>query len=203
MVEAMGLIEVRHGSGAYVTGDPHEFIASSLRTLLQIDRVGIADVLEMRIVLGPYSASRVVRFARDDELDVIEESASHLAETAELSDFHHIADAAVAFQVSISAATHSTLLFTIESVLAELLVRLQVDAFSKRGRAFWRKWSLQFAADRSQLVDSFRLRDEARAAEAMMQYLEHQRSRFSSDRKLAQARLSDPDVLRVIQPLTR
>jgi GntR family transcriptional repressor for pyruvate dehydrogenase complex len=201
VVEAMGLIEVRHGSGAYVTGDPHQFIATSLHTLLQMDRVGIVEVVEMRIALGGYSASRVVRFAAEKDLEVIEEQARRLEEAAELSDFEHIADAAVAFQVAVSAAAHNPLLFAIESVLAELLVRLQVDAFSKRSAAFWRKWSLQFNSDRGELVASFRARDEERAVRAMMQYLEHQRTRFSSDKTLADARLSDPEVLRVIQPI--
>lgn len=200
VLEAMGLIEVRHGSGAYVTGDPRQFIATSLHTLLQIDRVGILDVLEMRSALAAYSAVRVVQHATEDDLDVIEEQGQRLNEAAELSDFHHIADAAVAFQVSVSAATHNALLFAIDSVLAELLVRIQVDAFAKRSRKFWSTWSLQFSSDRTELMASFRARDEHRAITAMDRYLERQRSRFSSDATLAKARLSDPDVLAVLRP---
>lgn len=200
VLEAMGLIEVRHGSGAYVTGDPQQFIATSLHTLLQIDRVGILDVVEMRVALAAYSAARVVRRASDEDLDLIEQQGRRLDEAAKESDFRHIADAAVAFQVSISAATHNPLLMAIESVLAELLVRLQVEAFSKRTKSFWREWSLQFSLDRHALMDSFRARDEERATAAMMQYLDSQRSRFASDPALANARLSDPEVLRVVQP---
>jgi DNA-binding FadR family transcriptional regulator len=90
-------------------------------------------------------------------------------------------------------------LFVIESVLADILVRLQVDAFSKCSIAFWHKWSLQFANDRRELVAAFRDRDEPRAVAAMMQYLDHQRSRFSHDQVLSEARLSDPEMLRIIR----
>jgi DNA-binding GntR family transcriptional regulator len=62
---------------------------------------------------------------------------------------------------------------------------------------FWRKWSLQFANDRREVIAAFRERDEARAVAAMAQYLDHQRSRFSHDQLLAKARLSDPELLRI------
>ena len=199
VIEEMGLIEVRHGSGAYVTGDPRGFIATSLHTLLQVDCVGIIEVVEMRTALAGYSAARVVKFASDEDLDVIEDQSTRLEEAGRLSDFQHISDAAIAFQVSVSAAAHNPLLLAIESVLAEVLVRLQVDAFSKRSIAFWHKWSLQFANDRRELVAAFRDRDEERAVAAMMEYLDHQRSRFSTDQMLAKARLSDPELLRIIR----
>ncbi|WP_068400982.1 FadR/GntR family transcriptional regulator [Kribbia dieselivorans] len=198
VLEVMGLVEVRHGSGAYVTGDPRQFIANSLHTLLQVDRVGILEVLEMRKALAAYSAVRVVDHAGDEDLDLIEDQGRRLAEAGESADFEHIADAAVAFQVSVSAATHNALLFAIDSVLAEVLVRLQVDAFAKRSRSFWKEWSLQFAADRAELMAAFRARDSERAVAAMNAYLERQQSRFSSDETLATARLSDPEIMRVL-----
>jgi GntR family transcriptional repressor for pyruvate dehydrogenase complex len=201
VLEAMGLIEVRHGSGAYVTGDPHQFMATSLHTVMQMDQVGIVDLVEMRSALADYSAARVVRCASDDDLEVIEEQESRLEEAAQLSDFRHIGDAAVAFQVSVSAAAHNPLLLAIESVLAELLVRLQMDAFSRRSASFWRNWSLHFANDRQELIESFRARDEARAVHAMRQYLDRQRTRFSSDETLSRARVSDPEVMRVIESI--
>ena len=201
VLEAMGLVEVRHGSGAYVTGDPHQFMAASLHTVMQMDQVDIDDLVEMRTALAEYSAVRVVRCASDDDLDVIEAQERRLEEAAQLADFRHIADAAVAFQVSVSAAARNPLLLAIESVLAELLVRLQVDAFSRRSTAFWRTWSLQFASDRGELTASFRARDPDRAVRAMRQYLNRQRARFSSDQLLSKARVSDPEVLRVIAPI--
>lgn len=201
VLEVMGLVDVRHGSGAYVTGDPHQFMATAMHTLLEMDQVGILDVVDMRVALAGYSVSRAVTLATDEDLDVIEEQNRRLEEAAESADFHLIAEAAVAFQVGLAAAAHNPLLFAIESFLAELLVRLQTDAFSKRDEAFWRGWSLQFADDRRQLVVALRARDAEQAVAAVTQYLDRQRRRFSTDERLARARISSPEVLQVIRPL--
>lgn len=201
VLEAMGLVDVRHGSGAYVTGDPSQLIVGSLHTLLQMDRVGILDVVDMRMALASYSIRRAVAHVTDEELDVLDEQEARLDEAGHSSDLRRIADAAVAFQVSLSAAAHSALLFAIESVLATLLVRLQVDAFSQRDIAFWREWSLQFDRQRRAVLHHLRARDETAAAEAMHGYLQMQRERFASDAVLAEARVSDPDVLRVLSSI--
>ncbi|WP_166459680.1 FadR/GntR family transcriptional regulator [Amycolatopsis pithecellobii] len=200
-LEAMGLVEVRHGSGAYVTGDPTQFIATSLHTLLQIDHVGIIEVFEMRGALAVYSAARAVRCATDEDLDLIEQQERRLADVATESDLQHIADAAVAFQISMSAAAHNPLLLAIESVLAELLIRLQADALAQRDQTFWRERSLHFSRDRHALIASLRARDEQRAIEAMNNYLDTQRNWYTSDPTLIDARLSDPEILRVVRPL--
>jgi len=202
-LEAIGLIDVRHGSGAYVTADSRRIVASSLHTAMQMDRVGIVDIVEMRRALAAYSARRVVRFATDHDLDRIAVQEQALVEAAKTADFRKIADAAVAFQVSVSAAARNPVLLAIERVLAELLVRLQVEALSKRSPTFWTDWSLQFAGDRAELIRAFRARDEQAAESAMGQYLDRQRERFSADPALAEARVSDPAVLEVIQAFTQ
>lgn len=193
VLEAMGLVEVRHGSGAYVTGDPAQFIATSLHTLLQIDRVGLIEVFEMRGALAVYSAARAVRCATEEDLDLIEQQERRLTEAATESDFQHIADAAVGFQVSLSAAAHNPLLLAIESVLAKLLIRLQIDAFAQRDLTFWRERSLHFSRDRRALIAALRARDEQRAIDAMNTYLETQRELFTSDPALVDAQLSYPE----------
>lgn len=201
VLEAMGLIEVRHGSGAYVTGDAANLITDSIHTLLQIDRVGVLEVVEMRTALADYSIRRAVRCATDEEIDIIQEQGRRLDDVARSSDFRHITEAAIAFQVSVSAASHNALQLAIESALIMLLVRLQIEAFSQRSSRFWRKWSLQFAEERQDLVERLRARDEEGAVAAMQTYLGTQRQRFTADSALAKARVSDPDVLRVFAPL--
>ena len=41
---AAHLVEVKHGSGAYVTGNAEQLIARSLRSILQVGRIGIEDI---------------------------------------------------------------------------------------------------------------------------------------------------------------
>src|SRR5690606_7843013 len=72
VLEAMGLLEIRHGSGTYVTGDPQPFIAASLQTLLQMRSVTLLDVLDLRRALAGHLARRIVRDATDDDIEVLE-----------------------------------------------------------------------------------------------------------------------------------
>ena len=44
-LSALGLVEVRHGSGAYVAPDVDSIVAVSLGTLVQLEDVGVADLI--------------------------------------------------------------------------------------------------------------------------------------------------------------
>src|SRR5258708_39996625 len=49
---AMGLADVRHGSGAYVTAATESLIAMALGTVIQLEGVGAVDVLSILGVLN-------------------------------------------------------------------------------------------------------------------------------------------------------
>lgn len=201
-LDAMGLIEVRHGSGAYVTGDGRRFLATSLDTLLQIERVGIVEVLEVRAVLGRYTAGRAAEHATDAEIDEIARIEESLEQIGKLKDIQRIVENVVVFQVAVSAAAHNPLQSAIESFLIRLIMKFQLTAKSKAGVRFWQNWTLQFGDDRRRLVDGIRARDEEAAIEAMMTYLADQRALFSSDPDIAKLRLSDPASVEAIAGVT-
>ena len=52
-LETIGLVEVLHGNGSFVRGQGDYALASALQTLLQLESVGIMDVLDVRQVTGP------------------------------------------------------------------------------------------------------------------------------------------------------
>src|SRR5258707_14646334 len=51
-LETLGLVEVFHGNGSFVRSSGDYALASALQTLLQLQGVGIMDVLNVRQVLG-------------------------------------------------------------------------------------------------------------------------------------------------------
>jgi GntR family transcriptional repressor for pyruvate dehydrogenase complex len=198
VLDTMGLIDVRHGSGAYVTGDGREFLARSLDTLLQLERVGIVDVLEVRGALGLYTAQRAVENATEAEIEEIEQIADALEHVGEERSIHRIAERVVAFQVALSAAGHNPLQYAIESFLIGLMMKFQLTAKSKSGIRFWRAWTLKVATDRRNLVEALRARDTEAAVQAMTTYLHDQRVLYSSDKDLSRLRLSDPGSVKAI-----
>ena len=58
---AAHMIEVRHGSGAYVTADAEQLIAQSLHSMIQIERIGARDILGVLAALNVYGAELAAR----------------------------------------------------------------------------------------------------------------------------------------------
>jgi GntR family transcriptional repressor for pyruvate dehydrogenase complex len=201
-LDTMGLIDVRHGSGAYVTGDGWKFFATSLDTLLQIERVGIIEVIDVRAVLGLNTARRAAEHATDAQLENIARLARALEEIKAEKDINRIIEAVIEFQVAIAAAAHNPLQFAIESFLIHLLMKFQLTAKSRAGIRFWRSWTLQFTEDRRQLVEAITARDQQASVDAMETYLENQRALFSSDREIARLRLTDRASVEAIAMVT-
>lgn len=199
VLEAMGLVDVRHGSGAYVTGGTHEFVASSLHTLLQIERVGVLDVVELRDILARYSAQRAVHHATDGDIDRIEEQDRALQAAGEANDPQGIVDASLAFQAAVSAAAHSPLLFVLESVLNKLLTTLEVMVFRNTGAPRdWGEWLLALAGERRRYIECLRSRDEDATVAARLAYLEGLKTRIAAVPELANLRLSDEEATRAL-----
>jgi GntR family transcriptional regulator, transcriptional repressor for pyruvate dehydrogenase complex len=199
VLEVMGLVQVRHGSGAYVSANVQEFLSQSPQTLLQIEEVGILDVIELRLSLARYSTSRAVRYATDENFDLIEQFERALLEASVEDDFPRTSQAAMRFLAALSAAAHSPLLFALESFLIELMLALQIVAARGNPEEFdahGRDWRKKFADDRLRLIRALRARDEAAALDATVAYLEEQSRLFGRFPELSGIRLVDPVAVR-------
>lgn len=197
VLEAMGLVEVRHGSGAFVSGGAHQFVARSLQTMLQMERVGILDVVEVRDVLALYSATRAVAHVTDDELDQIEALSATLDAAPTETDPMEFLESVLQFLAAVSAAAHSPLLFALETVLNRLVVSLEVLAHENAPQLS-AEWVRDLSDERRSFVAALRTRDEALTVEARRVYLEKLRERIAAVPALANLRLSDEDATRVL-----
>jgi GntR family transcriptional repressor for pyruvate dehydrogenase complex len=195
-LDAMGLVQVRHGSGAYVVADTHGFVASSLQTLLQLEKVSILEVLEIRDVLADYSASRAVRYATEEEIARVQASLEMVEQETEVAT---IVGAVVTFQITFAAASHNPLLFAVEAFLVDLLMKFQLSVHGSRGRRFWRERVARTLDDRTRLVEALARRDEVGTVSALRGYLHNQRDMFASDPRLASKHLSEAEA---VQPTT-
>jgi len=192
VLDVMGVVEVRHGSGVYVNGDTQQFLSRSLRTLLQIESMGIVDVLEIRGVLGRYSAARAADHATPADIELIASFMERFENLENEPDVQSIANAIVGFQLAVSAAANNPLLYALEAFLVRLLVQFQLAGSIKKGARFWCERARAFNEDRRKLLDAVRDGDVDRAVTAWDTYLSDQYQLFTSDRQLAKVRLSDP-----------
>lgn len=201
VLEAMGLVEVRHGSGAYVAHDSQVFVAKALQTLTQIENVRILDVVDLRLFLAPYAASRAARCATPGTLAVVESSEKNLLDLSEGADFEELAPAMLALMGALSAAACQPLLFVLEAFLNELMVAFLVKAWRDDTRGFMRRW-LDFSGpseeQRQRLMAALRSGDEAAAAEAMAAHVQSQVHVVQSFPELAEVQAGDPDIVAIL-----
>lgn len=194
-LELMGLVDVRHGSGVYATGDITSFLSTSLDVLLQVERVEIIAVLDVRSLLGGYSARRAAEHATDKEIERMSSYLDACESPASSAGPRELVGAAVSFQIAVSTAARNPLLFAIESFLIKLIAQLQLTAQEHHGRAFWVDRVGAFNTDRRRLLDFIAAHDGEGAVSAMQMYLRTQFARFSSDPELATVCVFEPGGL--------
>jgi GntR family transcriptional regulator, transcriptional repressor for pyruvate dehydrogenase complex len=191
-LDLMGLVDVRHGSGVYVTGNVTSFLATSLRTLLQVERVTLTEVLDIRVLLGGYSARLAAQHVTDDEISNMEAYLDACDTPGPDAGPRELLAAAVSFQLAVSAAARNPLLFAIENFLIKLASQWQLTAFGDEDRDFWVDRVHSYAADRRRLLAFIVARDSEGAVSAMQTYLRTQFTKFSSDERLAALTVEDP-----------
>lgn len=197
-LEVMGLIDVRHGSGAYIAGDIRGFVASALQTVLQLERADIVDVLEVRALLGRRCAALAAKNATGSDIRDMESCLDAVDNALLGQDLHRMIEPTGSFQIAVAAAAHNPLLYALESYLVTLIIQLQIARQSHHGPDFWRNRVGGFTDDRRRLLEFIRAHDEAGAAEAMATYIESQHRVFAADHELADINLSDPRQLNEI-----
>lgn len=201
VLETMGLIDVRHGSGAYVSGEMGGFISRSLQTLMQIEGVGILDVIELRKSLAQYSVARAVSHASDGELEQIAELEEALRQSSHEEDYRASSQNALQYLTALSAASHSPLVFAIESFLIELMLALQITAWLTDRTRFteaWEAWHEPFDRDRRALHAALHARDATAAVAAMDQYLDDQHELFGAFQNLSELKINDVTVIEAV-----
>ena len=184
-LDLTGLLDVRHGSGVYVAEDVNAFFSTSLAVLLQVERVGITEVLDLRALLGGYSARRAAKFATEAEMDRMAAFLDACDAPVPEDGPREMVGAAVSFQLAVSAAARNPLLFAIEGFLIKLISQLQLEAQEHHGRDFWIDRVGSFRRDRRQLLQSVRARDGDGAVGAMQTCLRTQFAQFSNNPELA------------------
>lgn len=200
-LDAMGLVQVRHGSGVFVRGDSDYLVATALQILMQMKDVGLLDALDVRGALGLQSARAAAAAATEADIDALEDAFAVLDAASKLRDFDSLIGAVTDFQVALSRAGHNHLTTTIENVLVSLIMHMQFKVLQRRGIRFWQQRTSEFQPDRRRILDAVRRHDAEAAVAAMSAYLDHQRRYFTDDPELATLRLSDPEAVRIAADL--
>lgn len=202
-LETLGLVEVLHGSGTFVRSQGDFALASALQTLLQLQSVGIMEVLDIRQFLGRYSIERAASQASEDDLVEITAICDRLDRVAELKTVDEVLAQIVGFQRAVSAASRSPLLQSLEAFLLALMHEVQVQSLTGRSVRFWRARATDFQPYRIAILEGLRSRDPVVARRAADQYFDAQRKRFEQADSLHALTLSDPSLINVVGTMVR
>jgi len=190
-LSALGLIEVRHGSGAYVAPNIDGIVAMSLGTLVQLEEVGVEELIRLLAVLNGYAARLAIDRATDSEIAAIRQAAQATITGTTVDD---IADAITQFLTSFAEAAHDRLLSALTRFLVHLLTALEMGSHEPRSAEFWRRWSASAGSLRLAMVERLEERDPERLVAAVAEYHDVVVERIKAVPALRDARLSDPTL---------
>ena len=157
---AIGLVEVRHGSGAYVRADGASMMALSLSAFIQLERVEASDALGLLAVLNAHAATCAVQHATPADLRRLREAAESLGE---LQKLEQAASSVRAFHRALSSCAHNPLLAAICGFLSDLQVEFAIR-IAGDSIDVWRTMFTGLHPFRLRIVDSIERRNAKSAA---------------------------------------
>lgn len=202
-LETLGLVEVIHGSGTFVRSQGDFALASALQTLLQLESVGILEVLDIRQALGGLSIELAVAKATDDDVAELQRICDRFERPGDMKKVDEVIANVIGFQRALSAASHNALLQSLEVFLVALLNEVQFKSLSARGVRFWRSRAMDFQSHRVAILKGIRGRNPAAARTAMNRYFDAQRQQFEQDDILRAINLSNPRLIDAVAGMVR
>jgi GntR family transcriptional repressor for pyruvate dehydrogenase complex len=185
---ASGLVEVRHGSGAYVTGDASGILDAPLRSMIQMERIGVAELLGVLKALHMHAAELAAGRAPAQETAPLREALGAL----ELArDTDELSLRLTAFLHELAAISGNPLL----AILSGFLAGIQVDlAMQLSGGTFaaWRTTVRRLSKERERLVEAIEARDPIAARQAASDYHDRAIKVIIALPRADTARVSDP-----------
>lgn len=190
-LSSMGLVEVRHGSGSYVTSSSQGIINGSLGMLVQLEGVGVADLVGLLRVLNLYAGELALQHATDQDIARVRAAAEA---TAHCSSLDEVAAAIAEFLIAFAASAHQPLLDGLCGFLVALVVRLEVSSHRVRSARFWTQWGADTSVYRIEIAGALERRDADALATAVNRFHQAISERIREIPALSRARLSDPKL---------
>lgn len=156
------LVEVRHGSGTYVTAQTDQLIDISLHSMIQMERVNIRQVLGVLGALNCYAAELAAARGDAGAVKGMQQALDEISSATKPSD---VSNGFLHFTEALAAASRNPLLMAFCRFLAGVQISLAKEL---AGDSFevWKKSAAKLAKDRQNIVDAVASRQPDVAREA-------------------------------------
>jgi GntR family transcriptional repressor for pyruvate dehydrogenase complex len=166
LLQALGLLEIRHGSGTFVRLAKD---ARGLReewrewTIRHAER--IHDLLEIRKALEPFAAELAAQRAGQENVDAMEEALEAMQPAVDSPDVTALIQADLAFHHALCAAAGNAALSEFADALGEQLVQERGAIWNIAGRP------ARSLFEHREIYEAVRAADPQRAREAVLDHL--------------------------------
>jgi GntR family transcriptional regulator, transcriptional repressor for pyruvate dehydrogenase complex len=169
---AIKMVEPRHGAGTYVIAEADAMFAAAATSLLQLNKIGLLDVLDLLETLLEKVCALACAHAEDEELSILSRVLEKLDSVDQSDDFTgRLAE----FLGALADASHNVLIATLTKFLANLLIELvREQPAAQRADV-----APKLRTDRRRLVEALLERDPQRAARFVVRYHAHTRNLVS------------------------
>jgi GntR family transcriptional regulator, transcriptional repressor for pyruvate dehydrogenase complex len=192
------MVDVRHGSGAYVTADADQMIAVSLRSMIQLERIGFPQVLGVLGALNAYAAELAATHATKADIAALEAA---LDEVDEGRSVGSISGGLSHFVAALASASGNPLLAALTRFLASLQFGLAFE-MTPDSVVAWRRTTRKLTKERHDLIDAIRARDPERASAAASHYHVRALKVISALPGAETTRLTDPVLAGFLEALS-
>ncbi|GAB3570864.1 hypothetical protein GCM10027445_25180 [Amycolatopsis endophytica] len=186
----MGMVEVRHGSGAFVTASTSGLVGQSVGRLLRFERTGLADVVRLSGVLHQYAATRAVDTADETDIDAFDDAVTAISAQGG-GRWVQLGAAVESFLQAFVACAHDPLLSALSATLDHIVVAVTTQiAVDEPGDLASQTAGL--AGVRAAMITALRRRDASALLAATSEYHARSAAIIAEHPALRHVRLSDP-----------
>lgn len=164
-LEAMGLITVQHGRGAFVRESINDRYALPFAKYLQIHRAELLELIKVRGALDELAAREAALYADESALEEVERAGRAFEEAADAGDLSTAPELDRAFHLAIANATKGELLPRLLLDLNELLTESRSATLAQAGQL------QKSAGDHRAIVKALLDRDPAAARRAVERHM--------------------------------
>lgn len=165
-----GLVEIRYGKGVFVSARAEGLIASSLSSMIQLENVGMAQVLGVHGALNTYASELAAVHATAQDVEEMQQALAAVDHAVTPED---IAAGLTRFLNALVRASGNPLLVALCQFLTSVQIGLAREIQGKRFEA-WRKTAARLSSERQRMVDAIRIGDVEGARVAARAF--HERS---------------------------
>ncbi|MFQ5960251.1 MAG: FadR/GntR family transcriptional regulator [Candidatus Methylomirabilales bacterium] len=162
-LESVGLIEIRQGEGTYIASSAETLLAS-LGSALAQHQDPLYQVFEARKLLEPATAALAAERATVEEVAKLEAILTEQA--TQIAEGETGVEADTRFHSTLAEAARNEVLLRLNDAIVDSLRETRVRSLQTQGRP------ARSLAGHQEILEAIRLKDPAKAREAMLNHLE-------------------------------